>query len=241
MTPDPEPLASVRVEAYLDQILVPLARNLSAFYRDELRRELRAHLWERVDAYRELGYADEDAVTEALKQFGGAGDFARQWRQEWMKMPSRLTLRDVYDAGRLALRPALLGLTAACLPFGIMAWAVTHLHFPLSQTEVAVGTTFLWILIAFGVGVLPLSVGIRQGRRTPGRAGVGVTAALTAETLLANLLYLLADLIWPGREVVDTFFMFLLFMSAAWIPIAGGAAAISGWLTRRRMKRRQVT
>ena len=70
---EPEPLASAprRVEAYLDQILAPLARRLSPFHREELRRELREHLWARVDAYRELGQSENEAVTEALRQFGG--------------------------------------------------------------------------------------------------------------------------------------------------------------------------
>ena len=81
---EPEPLASGprRVEAYLDQILAPLARRLSPFHREELRRELREHLWARVDAYRELGQSENEAVTEALRQFGGAEDFTRQWRRE---------------------------------------------------------------------------------------------------------------------------------------------------------------
>ena len=99
---EPDPLASgpLRVEAYLDQILAPLARRLSPFYREELRRELREHLWARVDAYGELGQPEDEAVTEALRQFGGAEDFARQWRREWTKTPQRLTLREVWEWAR---------------------------------------------------------------------------------------------------------------------------------------------
>ena len=77
---EPEPLASTpqRVEAYLELILAPLAHRLSSFHQEELRRELREHLWARVDAYRELGQPEQEAITEALQQFGGAEDFLRQ-------------------------------------------------------------------------------------------------------------------------------------------------------------------
>ncbi len=77
MGPDPLASAPQRVEAYLDLILTPLSRRLSPFHREELRRELREHLWARIDAYGELGQPEGEAITEALRQFGGANDFAR--------------------------------------------------------------------------------------------------------------------------------------------------------------------
>ena len=105
--------ASRRVEAYLDVILAPLARRLSPFHREELRRELRAHLWARVEAYRELGQPEDEAVTEALCQFGGAEDFTRQWLREWTKTPSRITLHEVWEAARPTLRLSLVPLLLA--------------------------------------------------------------------------------------------------------------------------------
>ena len=173
---EPDPLASAprRVEAYLDQILAPLARRLSPFHRAELRRELREHLWARVDAYGELGQPEDEAVTEALRQFGGADDFTRQWRREWTRAPRRVTLREVWEAARPALRPSLAGITVAFLPA-----TVIHIGFCNLQGSAAGALLYhyadaivrTWALFAFLL--MPVVVGMRQGRRNPTRAGVG--------------------------------------------------------------------
>lgn len=114
-------LCTSRVKAYLDQLLVPLARNLSPFHRDGLRRELRAHLWGRVDAYQELDYSEEDAVTEALKQFGGANDFARQWRQEWITHVCPSVWREAWASSCQALRLSVPALAATWLGVYLIA------------------------------------------------------------------------------------------------------------------------
>lgn len=114
---DPQYPAPRRVEAYLDAMLASLPRRLrlSAFQISELRRELRTHLWERIAAYEELGQTEENAVSEALQQFGGGKDFVKQWRREWTKPTVRITLREVWEAMRLSFRPTLTGLAAASL------------------------------------------------------------------------------------------------------------------------------
>lgn len=226
-----------RVEAYLDQLLIPLARNLSDFHRDELRRELRAHLWGRVDAYRELDYSEEDAVTEALRQFGGANDFARQWRQEWLRKPPKLTLREVYEAGKLALRPTLLGLAGVMLPCTVLQALAYRSDWAPGPAQI----TFAWTGFLFAFFGLPTLIGIQQGRRSSERAGIGMLTALTAELLTLCLVYGAADWVMPGG--IDTApsgktFGICFGLLVAWLPLASGAAAISGWLTRRRTKAR---
>ena len=109
-----------RVEAYLDQVLAPLTRNLSPFHRNELRRELRAHLWEHVDAYLELGQSDEAAVTEALRQFGGADDFLREWRLEWRQAARSTSRQELWRAMAAGLKLSLPILLLACAP--VIAW-----------------------------------------------------------------------------------------------------------------------
>lgn len=229
MEPDPPNPAARRIEAYLDQVLAPLTRRLSVFQREELRRELREHLWGRMDAYRELGHSDEEAVTETLKQFGGAKDFARQWRREWLKIPSKLTLREVYEAGMLALRPSLLGLTAGAAPFWILAAVSSHLYGSHIPAEVVI-----WPLWGFALVFLPLWIGVRQGKRGP-RPGVGMLAALSAEGLAAMVLYQVISLAWPGCAAADDA-LSLTALATFWLPIAGGAAAASGWLSERRKR-----
>ena len=158
MEPDLRTSTPRRVEAYLDQILAPLARRLSPFHRDELRRELREHLWARVDAYRELGQSEENAVTEALRQFGGAKDFTRQWRREWMKTPPRVTLREVWEAMRPAFR---LSLTALVF---VPAWAALAgwIAFDSALGGPSLGAVFN-VSLAGTVFVLPLPLRLEAG------------------------------------------------------------------------------
>lgn len=226
---------TARVDAYLDQVLAPLTRRLSPFHQQELRRELRTHLGERVDAYRELGHSEDGAVTEALKQFGGAEDFARHWRREWLRQPSKLTLRDVYDAGKLALRPSLLGIATALVPFSLPAIPrlLGHYHtLPWARLTHAEAVLF-WPMTGFSYLALPILVGARQGRGVSVRAGLGMTAVLTAELAAASLLYLLSPTGLSSEPAADSFFSILLTLLFFWLPLAGGAAAISGWWMRR--------
>ncbi len=231
---------SARVEAYLDQVLAPLTHQLTPFHRAELRRELRTHLWERVDAYRELGQTEDDAVTEALRQFGGAEDFTRQWRREWMKtaVVSASTLR-IWDAGKSALKPSLAGIAGAFLP----AVVISSLYQGLQHSAVG---TFLyhyrdpiyWSWIGFAFLLLPVFVGVRQGWRQPRHAETGVAAVLVSEIAAVSLLYLLVDGTAPDNLYAESLCSILLALVVLWLPVAGGAAALSGWWARRSKSRR---
>ena len=237
MTPD-DPAAAPRVEAYLDQILAPLARRLLPFQQDELRRELRDHLWKRIEAYRELGQPEDDAVTEALTQFGGAEDFLRQWRREWTKTAavSAPTLR-IWNAGKAALRPSLVGITAAFLPFvGINLFYQAFQHFPAGAFLLRYGGALYgsWIGLAFLL--LPVLIGVRQGRRQPKHAGAGMATVLVSGIAAVSLLYELIDRTTLDNIYAEGLCSVLLALMVAWLPVAGGAAALSGWWTQRPRK-----
>ncbi len=232
-----------RVEAYLDTVLASLPRRLSAFDRDELRREIRTHLWERVAAYEELGQAEDDAVTEALSQFGGGKDFVKQWRREWTKTPHRMTLRDVYLAGRQALLPSLtgiVGVNAFYLAAQECVWRLPKLNAFLmtSSYNDMVG----WSMAVAAFVLVPLLVGIKCGRQTAKCAGVGLAAALAAEAAVTGIIYgafALGANAGATAGTVDMLFNFLIGMTVAWIPVAGGAAMLTNWW-KRRVRARQV-
>ncbi len=224
-----------RVEAYLDTVLTTLPRRLSAFQISELRREIRTHLWERVAAYEELGQTEDDAVTEALSQFGGGKDFVTQWQREWTKTPHRLTLREAWEATRLALP---LSLSAQISVFG--GWALA-IYFAYSSS---LGGPFLdAVAAAFGLGgtiLAPLILGVVHSRRTPHRAGLGMFGALSMEIIGLGALTWLAGRLLPGwdqNRLVQNFEAFLLVMFL-WLPLASGTAAVGGWWTRRARARR---
>ena len=238
--------ASRRVEAYLDVILAPLSSRLSAFQREELRRELREHLWARIDAYIELGQPEGEAVTEALQQFGGAEDFTRQWKKEWAKAPSRLTLREIWEAARPALRPSVAGIVVAFLPCTIIHVGFCNLQgYAAGALLLHYGDTIVrtWILFAFLL--MPVVVGVKHGRRSPAHAGAGMLAALTAEIAAAGLLYEIAGWALPygfwGSStgfVVQNDSSILFAVMASWIPVAAASAAVSGWWAGRSRTRR---
>ncbi len=227
---EPDPLASAprRVEAYLDQILVPLTRRLSPFHREELRRELREHLWARVDAYRELGQSEDDAVTEALCQFGGAEDFLRQWQREWMRPTQRLTLCEVWEAARPALRPsltALLSVPAAIALAGFFAF------------DSQIGGPFLAALFnVYFVGTVllpPIVLGLAQGRRASCHPGLGMFAALSVQIVGLSALTWLAGRLLPEQSSVIQCLDALLLLAFLWLPISCTTAALGGWWARR--------
>ena len=230
-------LCTSRVEAYLDQLLGPLARNLSPFHRAELRRELRTHLWGRVDAYRELDYSEEDAMTEALKQFGGAGDFARQWRQEWVISKQRSAWAEIYQASLSALRLSVPALAATWLGVYLLGRAVMN----------ALPTAYLGsLLIVYDYALLGLSgtvffgtslwTGSIQGRRAPKRSGWGMFAALGTVIIAGSAASLLGTEFGLEGTLCGGFYTSIPLMAAAWMPTACLAAAVSGWLTQKRKR-----
>ena len=243
---DPQSSAPRRVEAYLDQVLAPLTHRLPLFHQQELRRELRTHLGERISAYQELGMTEDAAVTEALRQFGGAEGFLEHWKQKWAPLSGPLTLRVLYEAGKSALRPSLQGIVGINLLYIVIQESIWHFpNFPavkfINHYSDALGLS----LAGFAFLLLPLVVGTRYGRRTSERAGVGMAAALFAEIAAVSLIYGAAALLVDtgpsnGITVTDMLFNFLLALLAVWVPVAGGAAAFSGWWTQKHRKE-QVT
>lgn len=235
--------ASHRVETYLDQVLAPLTRQLSAFQQDELRRELRAHLWERADAYQELDYSEEDAVTEALKQFGGAEDFARQWRQEWRKTAWSTARGEVWRAMLAGLRLSLPFLLLACAPVvfwvslaPIYGYPLPRLTLWLGNHSAVIGPPLAWLDFV----VLPALLGIGVGCRTARRAGLGLFAAMTVEIVLGALLGGGGLKLWPHHSALSDILGQAALLEFSWLPIACLAAAFTGWWTQQRMKKRQI-
>lgn len=227
-----------QVEAYLDQVLAPLTRRLSAFHQQELRRELRTHLQERVNAYQELGMTEDDAVTEALRQFGGAEDFLRQWQQEWRRTPPQAVLREIGLATRYALLlsiPALLMTYPGSPQWPHMLYANQDNWPPdwLRHTPVAYITSS-WGSFGLDLIVLPIVVGAAVGRLVPHRAGLGTLTALTVIITLTDWF------LWPvflnlGR-FTEGLSEQIFFCSIFWLPLACTSAALSGWWTQKHEK-----
>ncbi len=228
---------SACVDAYLDQVLVPLSRRLSAFHRSELRRELRAHLWERIEAYYELGQSEDDAVTEALRQFGGAEDFTRQWRTEWLMFDRQGAGRELWAATGAALRLSVPMLLAFWGLTRLLAWFVINC---LPSTYLgALGIVYSDALLEItGTGFLGLSLwaGLLQGRHAPRRSGQGMFSALTVTITVGSAFYWLGSGIGLDHTVFGDIFASLPLMAAAWMPTACLTAAFAGGRAQRRKR-----
>ena len=233
---------NVRVEAYLDQVLAPLTRQLSPFYRDELRRELKAHLWERVEAYSELGQPEDDAVTEALRQFGGAENFPRQWRLEWAQAARADARGGLWQATLAGLRLSGFFLLLACTPvvvwvaqaplYGhVIPWLKPWLDGHPSQ----IGALLAWSDLV----VLPAVLGIAIGLRSPLRAGSGAFLALLGEIAAGAVLDGTGLKLWPHFPVFSDILGQAALMECAWLPITCVFASLTGWAMRR-LKTRQL-
>jgi hypothetical protein len=111
---------SNRIEEYLDHVCVLLVDSVPYEARYALRREMKQHLEAAILAHIELGSTPEQAVTQALTQFGEARQIARQWLDEWQhtspseKPLSRVTAMLIalsmlsfttFSAGGLAMLP----------------------------------------------------------------------------------------------------------------------------------------
>ena len=102
------------LEEYLAQVAAQLSP-LPVARRNEELREIRAHLLSAVEAYRELGETEAEAVGSTLRQFGPslqvAGGLTRAWRL------GQGTWRDAAKAGLFGAA-ALWGVTGLCSALG---------------------------------------------------------------------------------------------------------------------------
>jgi hypothetical protein len=232
---------SVRVEAYLDQVLAPLTRQLAPFHQGELRRELREHLWEHVSTYQELGQSEDDAVTEALRQFGGAQDFLRQWQREWAQA-ARIDARGwLWQATLAGLRLSAVALLLACTP--VIVWvsqaplyghAIPWLKSWLDGYPSQLGALLAWSDFV----VLPALLGIMIGRRSPQRAGSGAFLALLGEIIAGAFLDGIGMKLWPCFPVFSDILGQAALMECAWLPITCLFASLTGWGIQRSKSRR---
>lgn len=236
MNRDPQASAPRRVEAYLDAVLASLPRHLSALQLDELRRELRTHLWSRVAAYEELGQTEDDAVTEALSQFGGGKDFVKQWRREWKKPTKRITVREVWEATVPALALSAVALVLASLPV-VFSYCQYHFYGPNCwlSTNYRVFGDMLWPSLLFA---LPVLLGGVAAKYVPKNAVVGVFAALCLDVILGSVVSSLGGWLLPEAAFFRIFVGPATLLTTLWIPVACGAAALTGWVTRRGRTRR---
>jgi hypothetical protein len=210
---DPSP-AEARIEDYLDHLCAPLVGRMPYPQRQALRAEARQHLDMRIAAYTELGSAPDEAVEQALKQFGDPGDLARQWV---------LTCQG-RGADSLSVEAPL---GAA---FGWFALATLGV---IAGTFVK-PTAGFWTVMGL---CAPLWAGLLTGLLSRGRHAMGTFYALAILIpLTIGVGYVLPIVPDPAGDGLSPL---PIIQFVLWMPLGCAAAAAGGWLqgVRDRLRR----
>jgi len=206
--------ADPRIEEYLDHLCVPLMRRVPYAIRAELRVELRAHIDALIDASLELGRPPDEAVRDALMQFGDPRALGSEWLRGW-------------NGGRLG-SPVPSARPAACVALRCFGLAT-------SMAVALVVTTALYaerlpvlglLSVLFLVLVMPLLAGLATGWLSPARQALGTFYALALLSVITGLGWSVLDSrpdsVYPaGLGIMHSVF---------WLPIGCASAALGGWL-----------
>ena len=146
-----------------------------------------------------------------------------------MRTPQQVTLREVWEATRPALRLSLIVLLS--VPATIALAGFVAFDSPL-------GGPFLDALFnMYSVGAVilsPLALGLVQSRRAPQRPGLGMFGALSVQIIGLSALTWLAGRLLPDQSRVVQCLDGILLLAFFWLPMACAAAAFGGRWARRR-------
>lgn len=197
-----------RLEDYLDHLNAELIGVVPFGRRQELRRELRAHLTALADAYEELGSNPDDALTEALEQFGAPHLIARQWLLEWAPRPRGL---HTLEACRAAL-------PWVAVPTAVMWWQTISNPGWIISNPLFESAVLLPVLFGFLCGWM--------GKRS--RAS-GTCLALALATVATAIFYGLSS----GEDQRNGLIALALMQFFAWVPLGTLAATVAGFIKDR--------
>jgi hypothetical protein len=206
------PRADPHIEDYLDHVCAPLVDRVPYAERTARRAELRTHLASLAEGYQELGSAPDDAIREALTQFGNPRVVARAWERATRTHPVLPT----WAATLVALGCYVLTMAAG--------WASQGVHHALIL-KVGVGA-----LSDFGT---PLLAGLITGWLSPARPARGNLYSV------ALLFAIGLGACWATGGPTLYQLVLLPTQAARWMLIGCGAAVFGAELRKRREQRRK--
>lgn len=213
--PADEPARDTRIEDYLDHLTTPLVDGGVPYaVRHEVRREIRQHLLACATAYEELGRSPDEAVPQAIAQFGNPTRIGRRWLCEWQSAEPPHPVHSVRHATFVAL--SVFGLaTISALALSLLAGSSALFSLAWMNT-----------LLACEAVAAPTLAGLITGLRARRRPSLGTFYALALliplNVGLLQLLPLVKDDL-PALAGVQFIF---------WVPIGCIAAALGGWLRK---------
>jgi hypothetical protein len=211
--------ADTQIERYLDTLCTRLSGTLTEEQRREYRAEMQEHLDAMIEAHRELGASETEAVERALQQFGNAQRVATAWENS-VELPPKVSLRQALRAPFRCFGGMMLVWMTA---FQILLHMETRL--PPGVMELALT---LWL-----VG-MPVLAGSATGLLTRGRPILGTLLVMPPLHLALMLFYWLTVPQWHEGIIQSVWMQF-----TSW-SLTGVTAAWMVYTHRKRKRRRKI-
>ncbi len=227
-TRDSDPV-SKPVEDYLDHVIAPMVGSVPFDTRQELRRELRAHIAQLIAAHEELGSDNDEATIAALRQFGPPSVVSRKWMQELPFTKPEAWCREPAAASAARTASAAAGRLAAALGM----WVFGIVFFDNYIT----GPLFSGLYLTLGGAIAP-AVGFAVGRKYPGRRPVlGTLLAQTA--ILPSWPFLMMFLGQAFRHMQPEYYRVATMLGVVSFAALAPLGCLGAWLgARTRIRRR---
>ena len=210
--PPAEEEAQAQIEDYLDYLCAPLLGIVPYAQRRRLRLETEDHLLALVEDFGAEGFAPDQAVTVALREYGEPWRIGQDFAEAWLTGPHPCRLARFTDAATLR----------AFGWFGV--FSVLSL-LGVEQCALVPNQQALWPLVQCLAVVAPLLAGVLTGLALHPKMAGGVCRAVAALALASGAA---GALVLPHPEVLQ----FALFQLVFWLPAGCLSAAVTASLRR---------
>lgn len=212
-----------RIEGFLDALLGSLGDALPAEKIADLRREIRSHLDARISAYAELGSSREEAVCEAIEQFGDSRSALAAWATAWMEADPLLRTRAVRCATSIGLR---------WVGASFLIEALLHVATGLSFSPLGIHG---WPGFVTLVVLLPMIMGVGIGLHAPDRPLRATLSGLGLAYVPFVFVY------WGTSRYADLTSVGLATLQVGiWAAVGGATAGATGLLRRMATRTRKT-
>ena len=215
LSPDVAPAEEqqrAQIGDYLDFLCAPLLGIVPYAQRRRLRLETEDHLLALAEDFQAEGFAPDEALSVALREYGEPWHIGQDFAQSWLSGPHPCRFARFTDAATLR----------AFGWFGVFS-VLTLLG--VEQCTLTPNQQALWPLVQCLAVVAPLIAGVLTGLALHPKVAGGVCRAVAALGLASGAVGLL---VLPHPEVLQ----FALFQFVFWLPAGCLSAALASTLGR---------
>ena len=212
----PEDARRAQMEDYLDYLCAPLLGLVPYAQRRRLRLETEDHLWALAEDFQAEGFAPDEAVAVALREYGEPWRIGQDFAEAWLSGPHPCRFARFTDASTLRAF-GWFGI------FSVLTLLLVEQQYVLGPFQESLISPLYCLAI-----LSPIVAGVLTGLALNPSVGGGV---LRAVTLLGLTSAAPGALVLPRLEVLQ----FALFQLVFWLPV-GYLSAIVATGLRRQMR-----